>query len=236
MRSKGIGNGVSRRGFLAGGMTFCVAATQVVPAFAASYGTGSAMSPEEALQRLEEGNRRYAGGVSVNRDYSTERAERATGQRPFAAIVSCADSRVAPEIIFDQGLGDLFVIRVAGNFVNEDGLASLEYGVAVLSIPLVMVLGHSACGAVDATIDVVKNGTTLPGHLPRLVEGIRPAVEEAIKDDPHDLLTEATVENVKDNLAYLKGAKPIVSEAVNSGKVGLVGGLYDVATGIVSIV
>ena len=93
--------------------------------------------------------------------------------------MSCADSRLAPELAFDQGPGELFVVRVAGNFVNEDGLASLEYGAMVLGVPLIMVLGHSSCGAVDATIKVVKDGSTLPGHLPSLINAIRPAVVAA---------------------------------------------------------
>src|SRR5690606_28296195 len=102
----------------------------------------------DALKRLEEGNLRYVSNTSINRDYSVDRAERAQSQAPFASVVGCADSRVSPEIVFDQGPGDLFVVRVAGNFVNEDGLASLEFGAAVLGSQLIMVLGHSACGAV----------------------------------------------------------------------------------------
>lgn len=109
-------------------------------------------TPDEALRRLKDGNARYVSNTEINTDHSVGRAIRAGGQAPFAAIVSCADSRVAPELIFDQGPGDLFVIRVAGNFVNEDGLASLEYGALVLGIKTIIVLGHSSCGAVEATI------------------------------------------------------------------------------------
>jgi len=145
--------------------------------------------------------------------------------------VSCADSRLAPELAFDQGPGELFVVRVAGNFVNEDGLASLEYGAMVLGVPLIMVLGHSSCGAVDATIKVVKDGSTLPGHLPSLINAIRPAVVAAQAKNPADLLAEATAENVRLNVKSLLNAKPILSDLVAGGKLKVVGAVYDIATG-----
>ena len=122
-----------------------------------------------ALERLMKGNERYVEGVSSRHDFKTEREALAGGQNPFAAILSCADSRIAPEYAFDSGRGDLFVCRVAGNFANDDTIASLEYGVAVLNSPLILVLGHDSCGAVDATIKSLKDNTTLPGHLPSLV-------------------------------------------------------------------
>ena len=112
--------------------------------------------------------RAHAANLSTNRDPSAGRIARAAAQYPFAAIVSCADSRVVPEFAFDQGPGELFVVRVAGNVVDDDGLATLEYGVKALGVPLIVVLGHSGCGAVAATIKVVKEGVTLPGHLPGL--------------------------------------------------------------------
>jgi carbonic anhydrase len=138
------------------------------------------VTPDEALQRLIDGNARYVANAPINTDHSVGRSNRALGQQPFAAIVSCADSRVAPELIFDQGPGELFVVRVAGNFINEEGLASLEYGAAVLGIKTIVVLGHTSCGAVDATIKSVQDDTLPPGHLPSLVNAIRPAVEQAI--------------------------------------------------------
>jgi carbonic anhydrase len=192
------------------------------------------VSPDEAIKRLKDGNARYVGDQSINRDFSIGRAERAQGQRPFAAIVGCADSRLSPEIIFDQGPGDLFVVRVAGNFVDEEGLASLEFGTAVLGCSVIMVLGHSSCGAIEATIDVVQNGTELPGHLPALAAKIRPAVETAIAAKPDDLMVAATIQNVKDNVAYLQTAKPIVADLVSSGKLKIVGGVYELATGMVT--
>lgn len=194
------------------------------------------ISPDVALKRLMDGNARYAANTTTNRDLSAGRAARAQAQYPFAGLISCADSRVAPELAFDQGPGELFVVRVAGNFVGVNGLASIEYGVAVLGIPLLMVLGHSGCGAVDATIKVIENGTELPGHIPELVAALKPGVERALADKPADPLKAATAENVRYNVETLKSATPIVAEAVSAGKVMVVGGVYDIATGKVEMV
>ncbi|MGZ3361564.1 MAG: carbonic anhydrase [Xanthobacteraceae bacterium] len=213
---------LTRRGLLTAGLvTAAAAALPSLPAWAQS--PPNAISPDEALERLRQGNARYAANASISKDYSSGRVARAKGQYPFAGIVSCADSRLAPELAFDQGPGELFVVRVAGNFVNEDGLASLEYGA--------MVLGHSNCGAVDATIKVVKDGTTLPGHLPSLINAIRPAVVAAQARNPADLLAEATAENVRLNVKSLLGAKPILSDLVAGGKLKVVGAVYEIATG-----
>ena len=203
-----------------------------IPAMAAP----NAIGPDAALQRIREGNARYVSQTQVQKDFSAGRAARAGAQYPIAAIVGCADSRVAPELLFDQGPGELFVTRVAGNFVNDDGLASLEYGVQFLGIPLIMVLGHSGCGAIDATIKVVRENAALPGHLPGLVGALKPAIEAAIAKKPADLLAEATAENVRQNVSRLKVATPIVSEFVATGKVKVVGGVYDIATGAVNLV
>lgn len=226
---------VTRRGLLAGGLALSMTAP-LVAAPAVADTAAAPVSPDEAMQRLIEGNARYVANTPINTDHSVGRSNRALGQQPFAAIVSCADSRVAPELIFDQGPGELFVIRVAGNFINEDGLASLEYGAAVLGIKLIVVLGHSACGAVDATIKVVKEKTTLPGHLPSLTDAIRPAVESAMAGDPGDLLAAATTENARLNAAKAQAAAPILSEQAAAGKLKSVAGVYDIATGKVSFI
>jgi len=224
---------LTRRGLLSGAAAASTAATlSRRPVWAQSASLApNAISPDEALKRLQEGNSRYADNTSTNRDFSVGRVARASAQYPFASILSCADSRLAPELAFDQGLGDLFVVRVAGNFVNEDGLASLEYGAVVLGVPLIVVLGHSNCGAVNATIKVVQEGTTLPGHLPSLINAIRPAVEAAQAKSPADLLKEATVENVRINVKYLMGAKPLVADLVARGKLKVTGAVYDISTG-----
>ncbi len=196
----------------------------------------NAISPDEALQRLMDGNARYAANAPVPRDYAAGRAARAQAQHPIAGILACADSRIPPEIAFDQGPGELFVVRVAGNFVNDDLLASLEYGTAVLGVPLLMVLGHSGCGAIDATIKVIQQGAELPGHLPGLARALEPAVRKAIDANSVNLLDAATAENVRANVERLRAATPVVAELVTSGKVKVVGAVYDIATGKVSMV
>src|SRR5689334_11580063 len=192
------------------------------------------LSPDAALRRLKEGNERYVAGVAKRHDFKHEREALVGGQNPFASILSCADSRIAPEYAFDSGRGDLFVCRVAGNFANNDTIASLEYSVAVLNAPLIMVLGHESCGAVDATIKSLKDNTTLPGHLPSLVASLAPAVN-AVKGKPGDVLGNATRQNVIDNVAKLKAATPILSEAVAQRKLKVVGGIYRLRDGRVEM-
>jgi carbonic anhydrase len=193
------------------------------------------LSPDAALKRLLKGNERYAEGESRRHDFKREREALVGGQNPFAAILSCADSRIAPEYAFDSGRGDLFVCRVAGNFANEETIASLEYAVAVLNTPLMMVLGHESCGAVDATIKSLKDGTTLPGRLPSLVAAIAPAVK-AVSQQGGDTLGKAIRQNVIDNVAKLRAATPILSAAVEQGKLKVVGGIYRLKDGEVEMV
>jgi carbonic anhydrase len=193
------------------------------------------VSPEASLQRLMEGNTRYVGGVARRHDFKHEREALTGGQNPYAAILSCADSRIAPEYAFDSGRGDLFVCRVAGNFANDDSVASLEYGVAVLGVPLILVLGHDACGAVDATIKSLKDNTTLPGHLPSLVTALSPAVK-AVSGKGGDVLGNAIRQNVIDNVAKLSSATPILSAAVEQKKLKVVGGIYRLNNGRVEMV
>ncbi|MFC6656398.1 carbonic anhydrase [Roseibium salinum] len=147
---------ISRRGLFAGGLALTLAASSGSMAFAQSSEAPPA-TPDEALKRLIDGNARYVANSPINTDHSVGRSARSTGQQPFAAVVTCSDSRVVPELIFDQGPGDLFVVRVAGNFINEDGLASLEFGAAVLGIKTIVVLGHTSCGAVRATIESIQD-------------------------------------------------------------------------------
>lgn len=189
---------------------------------------------EEALQRLLEGNQRYVAQQSTEVNESeSRRLELAQGQKPFATIFSCVDSRVPPELIFDRGLGDLFVIRTAGQVIDNAVLGSLEYGVAELHIPLLMVLGHEKCGAVKATIETLENHTTAPAEINWLVEGIRPAVEK-VKDQGGDVLDNAVKTNVELAVNRLK-ATPILSEAVAKGELKIVGGRYDLDSGLVEM-
>jgi carbonic anhydrase len=193
------------------------------------------VSPDAALQRLMKGNARYVEGVSRRHDFKHEREPLSRGQNPFAAVLSCADSRIAPEYCFDTARGDLFVCRVAGNFASDDIIASFEYAVEVLSAPLILVLGHDACGAVDATIKSVKDGTTLPGHLPALVAAIRPAVE-AVRADSGNMLDNAIRRNVMLNVEKLKQTAPILSAAADAKKIRVVGGVYALRSGRVGVV
>ncbi len=221
---------ISRRGLFMGGLALGVAgasASQV----AAQVAEARPATPDEALKRLVEGNERYVANKAINTDHSAARAARAQGQQPFAAVVSCADSRVVPELIFDQAPGDLFVLRVAGNFINDDGLASLEFGAAVLGIQTIVVLGHTACGAVDATIKSIQDRTLPPGHLPLLVNAIRPAVYDVLPDDPADLLAAATARNATLNAEKAVSADPILADLHASGKISAVGGVYDISSG-----
>ncbi|KJC37152.1 carbonic anhydrase [Bradyrhizobium sp. LTSP885] len=193
------------------------------------------LSPDAALDRLMKGNARYVEGVSRRHDFKHEREALAGGQNPFAAILGCADSRIAPEYAFDSGRGDLFVCRVAGNFASDETVASLEYAASALNVPLFMVLGHDSCGAVDATIKSLKDNTTLPGHLPSLVSAIAPAVK-ATEGKPGDRLANAIRQNVIDNIAKLKSATPILSAAVDQGKLKIVGGIYRLGDGKVELI
>lgn len=193
------------------------------------------VSPDAALQRLMKGNDRYVEGVSRRHDFRHEREALVGGQNPYAGILSCADSRIAPEYAFDSGRGDLFVCRVAGNFANSDTIASMEYAVAVLGTPLIMVLGHDSCGAVSATIKSLKDNTTLPGHLPSLVASLAPAVN-AVAAKQGDPLDNAIRQNVIDNVANLKIATPILSEAVEQRKIKVVGGIYKLKDGRIEMI
>jgi carbonic anhydrase len=192
------------------------------------------LSPDAALKRLMEGNSRYVSGVSRRHDFTHEREALVGGQNPYAAVLSCADSRIAPEYAFDSGRGDLFVCRVAGNFAGEETIASMEYTVAVLGTPLILVLGHDSCGAVDATIKALKDDKPLPGHIPTLAAAIAPAVKTAAQQSGN-ALDNAIRQNVIDNVAKLRSAAPILNAAAEQGKLKVVGGIYRLSTGTVEL-
>jgi carbonic anhydrase len=200
----------------------------------------AAEKPDDILKKLLEGNARFVAGkdTAATAQRSPERREKiAEGQKPFAAIVTCADSRVAPELLFDQGLGDLFIIRVAGNVISGAGAVvkgSIEYAVAVLGSPLVMVLGHSKCGAVDAALKYLADGKPAPGAIGELVRVIKPAAA-SVKDKPGDKLENAINANVLEGVKTLKGLDPLIAPAVKDGKVKVVGATYDLRTGKVTM-
>jgi len=189
---------------------------------------------DEVIRRLLEGNHRFVKGETTNpRRSPGDFRALAEGQQPMAVIVGCADSRVPPELLFDQGVGDLFVIRVAGNVVSGAGppvKGSIEYGVAELGASLVMVLGHSECGAVKAAIKHINDREPLPGALGLLVNSIRPAVVKS-KGMPGDALDNAIRANVGIGVEKLRSLQPIVAPAVKRGRVKVVGAVYDLRTG-----
>jgi carbonic anhydrase len=184
---------------------------------------------EEGLAELKAGNQRYTTGTHMRHDYGPERVELALSQHPFAIVLGCADSRVSPELAFDQSRGRLFVIRLAGNFVDDNGIASAEYGIVVLGASLIVVLGHSECGAIKSTIEVLTKNKELPGHLPQLVSYLKPPVEQALKQGGS---VEAAIrQNVVTNVEKLKTAGPVIAPLVEEKKVEVVGALYDLRTG-----
>jgi carbonic anhydrase len=189
------------------------------------------VTPDQALAQLMEGNQRFVERRRLNPNQDAARlSEVASGQAPFAAILSCADSRVVPEIVFDQGIGDLFVVRVAGNIAITEDIASQEYAVGVLGTPLLMVLGHERCGAVAAALE----GGELPGVIESLVFAIRPAVQ-ASEGESGDRLTNAIKSNVRLQVQRLQNSS-VITSAVQEGKLKVVGAYYDLDTGEISLV
>jgi carbonic anhydrase len=225
---------MSRR-FLVGAGVAAVAAAPFVGR-AQAQPTRAVDNPDAALARLAEGNARYVSGKMNERDFSAGRASRAQGQKPFAAILGCADSRVAPELAFDQPPGELFVVRVAGNFVTPDGLGSLEFGVAVLGAQAIMVLGHTSCGAVNGTVDALQKGNNLPGHIADIATAMKPGIEPVMKQPGADIYQRAVIANVRYNVQRLLEAKPILADMVAAKKLKVVGGVYDLPTGKITMV
>jgi carbonic anhydrase len=196
----------------------------------------AANTPEAALRLLIEGNARYVANDPLERDFSAGRASRTLGQAPFAAILGCADSRVSPELAFDQSPGDLFVVRVAGNFVTDEGLGSLEFGAAVLGTKIIVVLGHTSCGAVNATVAALQKGNTLPGHIADLVRSMAPGIWPALGNPEAEIANEAVISNVRHNVERLKAAGPILADMIINKQLDVVGAVYDLATGKVNFV
>ena len=198
----------------------------------------AAVQPDAVLARLLEGNKRFVNGQLAHPGRKPEDfAALAEGQAPLAAIVGCADSRVGPEVIFDQGVGDLFVVRVAGNIVSGAGptvKGSIEFAVAELGVRLIMVLGHSQCGAVKAAIQHIDAKDALPGSIGDLINPIRPAVL-AVADRPGDKLTNVTRANVQEGVKRLKGLDPILSKLAKTGELKVVGATYELRTGVVEV-
>jgi carbonic anhydrase len=231
----GKGAGVSA-GVLVAGVAGACGSSGSSSSSAATPTSMPATNGDEAVKRLMAGNDRFVKGNLVHPGRDTvRRAEQAEGQTPFAVVLGCADSRVPPEIVFDEGIGDLFPVRVAGNTAVDDiVLGSIEYSAAVLKSVLVVVLGHEECGAVKAAVDQVTKGKTVPGHIAAFVAPIVPAVE-AVRAES-DLVNAAIRENIRRQVELLKSSQPLLAPLVQSGAVKVVGAEYALHTGKVEFV
>jgi carbonic anhydrase len=194
----------------------------------------SATTPDQALARLKEGNARFLAGRTIHCDLRTQVKETAGGQAPFAAILGCMDSRVPPELVFDQRIGDIFAVRIAGNFVNVDILGSLEYATQVAGAKLIVVLGHTDCGAVKGAVDDVKLG-----NLTATLASIRPAVLESTyvgeRTSKNKLFVQSVADqNAKDAAAMLTSRSTVIASLVKEHKLKIASGMHDVSTGAIS--
>lgn len=193
------------------------------------------ISPSKALEILKEGNKRFINNLKANRNLLQQVNETSDGQHPFAVILSCIDSRTSAELIFDQGLGDVFSVRIAGNIINEDILGSMEFACKVAGSKIIVVLGHTKCGAVKGACDHVEMG-----NLTALLTKIRPAVdaETATKDNRTssnaDFVENVATINVKRTVKSISERSPILLEMIKSGQIGIVGGTHDISTGEVN--
>ena len=199
--------------------------------------TQATMTPEKSLQQLKEGNLRFQENLKADRNLIEQVKDTSTGQFPFATILSCIDSRVSAELVFDQGVGDIFSARVAGNFVNDDILGSMEFACKLAGTRLIVVLGHTACGAVKGACDDAKLG-----KLTGMLENIKPAVNAVTSpEDPSlrnssniDFVNEVAAKNVQLTIARIKEDSEVLNEMHNSGEIQIVGAMYDIHTGAVT--
>lgn len=193
------------------------------------------VAPEEALERLKVGNQRFVHNKRIIQDFKEQVKETAGGQKPFATIVGCIDSRVVPELIFDQGIGSLFSVRVAGNVISEDVLASLEFACIIADTRLIIVKGHTRCGAIQAACE--SDGGE-PGHLPQLIAKITPSIEQAQRSLGDEITPELKDEvsklNALRSVAEIKEKSPVLRKLAEAGTIAIIGARYDVSSGEVS--
>ncbi|MBZ4042391.1 carbonic anhydrase family protein [Flavobacterium hibisci] len=195
----------------------------------------AAITPSKALELLKEGNQRFVSNLKINRNLLQQANETSDGQHPFAVILSCIDSRTSAELIFDQGLGDIFSVRIAGNIINEDILGSMEFGCRVAGSKIIVVLGHTKCGAVKGACDHVEMG-----NLTALLTKIRPAVDDETQTKENrnsgnpDFVENVSVINVKRTVKSIMERSPILKEMIEKGEIGIVGGTHDITTGEVA--
>ncbi|RYF21926.1 MAG: carbonic anhydrase [Flavobacteriales bacterium] len=202
--------------------------------------TQTTITPERALEILKQGNDRFVQNLKANRDLLAQVNDTRAGQWPFAVILSCIDSRTSAELIFDQGLGDIFSVRIAGNFANQDILGSMEFGCNVAGSKLVVVLGHSKCGALKGGLDAAAIRETEMENLKHLVDHFNPIIEEIINEGEErsskndDLLERLNVQNVRQTIADIRSQSNTLNQMEKEGKIKIVGANYDVETGVVS--
>lgn len=195
----------------------------------------AAITPSMALELLKEGNKRFVNNLKVNRNLLQQANETSDGQHPFAVILSCIDSRTSAELIFDQGLGDVFSVRIAGNIINEDILGSMEFGCKVAGSKILVVLGHTKCGAVKGACDHIEMG-----NLTALLTKIRPAVDdektttENRNSGNSEFVEKVATINVKRTVKAITQRSPILKEMIERGEIGIVGGTHDITTGLVT--
>jgi carbonic anhydrase len=230
-------HGIGRRDFMkfSAASVIALGVGGVPPAARAEEGAPTSLSPQEALAQLKAGNERYVSSPELCIAHLAEsRIAVAAHQAPWATIISCADSRVPPELIFaSHGVGELFIARDAGNLVDVTTLGTIEYGAAVLGSPLIVILAHSACGAVKAACDVVTKNATYPGVIGRMIEPIVPAAL-AVRNEPGDFVDNTAKESAKRTAARLPSLSPIVGDLVGAGKVKIAAAIYDLQTGVVT--
>ena len=198
--------------------------------------TQAKMTPDSSLEALKNGNQRFVKQKLYNRDLIQQVTETSTGQFPFATVLSCIDSRVSSELIFDQGIGDIFSVRIAGNFVNEDILGSMEFACKLAGTKLILVLGHTACGAVKGACDHARLG-----NLTALINKIEPAVEAVIEPQDESLRNSSNIDfvntvaekNVEMTIADIRSNSDVLAEMEQQGEIKIVGGMYDISTGLV---
>ncbi len=198
--------------------------------------TQATMTPEKSLQFLKEGNKRFQDNLKANRSLIEQVLDTSTGQFPFATILSCIDSRVSSELIFDQGIGDVFSARIAGNFVNDDILGSMEFASKLAGTKLIVVLGHTACGAVKGACDDAKLGK-LTGMLEKIkpaVNAVELPVDKALRNSSNiEFVNDVAAKNVKLTIDRILAESEVLAEMKNNGEINIVGAMYDIHTGVV---
>lgn len=199
--------------------------------------TQSKMTPELSLQNLREGNKRFLENVRLSRNLVQQVRETASGQYPYATVLSCIDSRVSSELIFDQGMGDLFSIRIAGNFVNEDILGSMEFACKLAGTKLVVVLGHTACGAVKGACDHARLGnlTTLINKIEPAVAAVSEPADKSLRNSKNiDFVNQVAEKNVMMTIENIRNQSPVLVEMEKNHEIKIIGGMYDISNGEVT--